>query len=120
MDQERFDKVALALSRRRIVGGALAGLLGVSAAKVAEVAAKGDKKGKAKRNNKKKGKAEATCNPNPCPPGFCCTETPPGSGPSCTDFATQIATGTVCGSDGGGGFSGGGGDFAGGGASGRW
>lgn len=100
MDQERFDKVALALSRRRIVGGALASVLGVGAARLA--AAKGDKKGKGKPKRKKKSKAEAICFPGACPPGSCCTPTPAGNPlPACTTTNQQLIQGTICGDAGG-------------------
>lgn len=102
MDHERFDELAKTLSsgasRRKMIGGAIAGLVGVGVAKVSGADAKGKKK-----NGKRKAGKEATCSPNPCPPGSCCTVTPPGSGASCTDLATQISTGTICGSDGAGG-----------------
>jgi hypothetical protein len=52
MDQERFDELAKKVfdtsSRRRVLGGAIAGILGASAAKVADVAGKGKGKGKGK------------------------------------------------------------------------
>lgn len=62
MDQERFDELAKQVfdtsSRRRVVGGALAGLLGATAAKVADVAAKGKGKGKGAGAEHKKGKGK--------------------------------------------------------------
>lgn len=102
MDQERFDELAKTLSsgasRRKMIGGAIAGLVGAGLAKVSGADAKGKKK-----NGKRKAGKEATCSPNPCPAGSCCSETPAGSGPSCTDVTTQIVVGTICGNTTGGG-----------------
>jgi hypothetical protein len=96
MDHERFDELAKTLSsgasRRKMIGGAIAGLVGAGVAKVSGTDAKGKKK-----NGKRKAGKEATCTPNPCPAGSCCSPTPPGSGVSCTDIITQITTGTICG-----------------------
>jgi len=67
MDQERFDELARKVfdssSRRRVLGGALAGLFGATAAKVADAAGKGKGKSAHKKGKHKKGKAkgEFTC-----------------------------------------------------------
>ena len=62
MDQERFDELAKKVfdtsSRRRVLGGALAGLFGATAAKVADVAAKGKGKGKGAGAEQHKGKGK--------------------------------------------------------------
>lgn len=110
MDQSRFDDITRTLgsgsSRRKILGGALAGVFGASVASVSGLA-KG-KKGKAGRNKKsskgKKGKAgaEFTCTAaNANDPNLggcadddsCCASTAGGLGPICITDGTQ-ASGT--------------------------
>jgi len=108
MEQDRFDalakKVFSGTSRRRVVGGALASVLGVGVAAVTGVDAK-NKKAKA-QGKKGKSKGEFTCAgpnggpSNPCPAGSCCASSPAGNAnPSCVDLITQIAGGPggICG-----------------------
>lgn len=62
MDHERFDELAKTLSsgasRRKVIGGAIAGLVGASIAKVSGADAKGGKKGRKKKVGK-----ESLCTP---------------------------------------------------------
>ncbi|MCC7023665.1 MAG: hypothetical protein IT338_12625 [Thermomicrobiales bacterium] len=102
MDHERFDELAKTLSsgasRRKMIGGAIAGLVGAGVAKVSGVDAKGKKK-----SGKRKAGAEFTCTAanaaTACPGPFCCSSTPGGVGPACVPTAGQ-AGGTVCGAAG--------------------
>jgi len=102
MEQDRFDALAKKVfdgsSRRRVIGGALASVLGVGVAAVAGTDAK-NKKAKA-QGKKGKAKGEFVCtaaNANVfCPAGSCCQSTPGGvSEPSCIPFAQQIQGGVV-------------------------
>jgi hypothetical protein len=92
-----------------VLGGALAGIFGAGAAKVAGIDAKG--KGKGKQHSKGKGKGkngkvknQFTCTaanannppPNGCGPLACCASTGGGLGPNCVDFGAQ-AGGSLCG-----------------------
>ena len=96
MDQERFDELAKTVfetsSRRRVLGGALAGLFGATAARVADVTAKG--KGKKHKKGKGKVRKQAVCLPFDCPPGSCCQDTPPGNDISCIPLGSLDGTGT--------------------------
>jgi hypothetical protein len=117
MDQERFDKLARTISdsssRRRVLGGALAGIFGAGAAKVAGVDAKGKGKGKQHGKGKGKGKNGKVKNQFVCtvdnandPPPFgcgddaCCNTTPAGNGPACVPVFEQIGAGQFCGARG--------------------
>jgi hypothetical protein len=94
MDQKRFDNLTRTLasgsSRRKVLGGALAGVIGAGIAAVSGTAAKGKK-------NRKKGKgragAEFTCtadNANDvCDNDACCASTAGGLGPICVTEGTQ-------------------------------
>lgn len=107
MEQDRFDalakKVFAGSSRRRVVGGALASVLGVGVAAITGADAKNGK-GKAKKG-KGKSKGEFVCttgnanNPPPfgCGPNACCQSTPAGNGPACVGSDLQAGTQT-CGS----------------------
>jgi len=115
MEQDRFDELAKKVfsgnSRRRVVGGALASVVGAGIAAVTGVSAKNDKKGKAKAQGKKgkgRAKGEFTCTAaNANNPGLggcanplsCCASTPGGVGPQCVDFGLQ-AGGSLCGNPG--------------------
>lgn len=114
MDHDHFDQLAKTLasgaSRRTVLGGAIAGIIGTSLASVTAIAAKGNKhRG---QHNRKKGKgkkagAEFTCTAananNPalggCPPFTCCASTAGGLGPQCVDFGAQSGS-QFCGSGG--------------------
>jgi len=113
MEQDRFDdlakKVFSSSSRRRVVGGAIASVVGAGVAAVTGVSAKNDKgRGKARAQGKKgkgKAKGEFTCtaananNPGAggcANPLACCASTPGGVGPNCVDFGLQ-AGGSLCG-----------------------
>jgi hypothetical protein len=94
MDQKRFDNLTRTLasgsSRRKVLGGALAGVIGAGIAAVSGTAAKGKK-------NRKKGNgragAEFTCtaaNANVvCDNQSCCASTAGGLGPICVTEGTQ-------------------------------
>lgn len=111
MDPKHFDKLAEVVGRRKILGGALAGLLGLGTVRLAD-AAKGHKGKKQdnKKQEKKKSKnevgKEAVCTginfdppgPGECPSGSCCSSTPAGNNVACTDVFTQLAgTQQLCG-----------------------
>lgn len=99
MEHERFDQLARAVSsgntRRKVLGGALAGLFGAGLATVASVDAK--KKGRKNRKKASKGRdkavAEFTCtadNANDvCDNDSCCASTAGGLGPICVTRGTQ-------------------------------
>jgi hypothetical protein len=99
MDQKRFDNLTRTLasgsSRRKVLGGALAGVIGAGIAAVSGTAAKGKK-------NRKKGNgragAEFTCTANNAnDPNLggcsdnqsCCASTAGGLGPICVTEGTQ-------------------------------
>jgi len=91
MDPKHFDKLAEVVGRRKILGGALAGLLGLGTARLADVSAKGDnKKGKKQGDKKSKHKVgdEAVCLPGECGPAACCTAS--ATGTSCVPITTQL------------------------------
>lgn len=105
MDQERFDRIARTLgctgSRRGVVGGLLAGLVGAGIARFTEADAKGQgKKSKGKAKGKKRGKnqgrvgAQALCDANQlavCQANNACCSTLEGQG--CITVGTQNHTG---------------------------
>lgn len=98
MDQERFDRIARAVSsgasRRTVLGGAIAGLFGASVAAVTGVDAK--KRGK----KRKKAGAELQCEAiNPCPGTRCCRSRPGSQNPTCEDPSNLLGTDT-CGGPG--------------------
>jgi len=98
MDPKHFDKLAQSVGRRSILGGALAGILGLGTAQLAD-AAKGDKKAKTAAKKKDKGrvgKEQNLCGPGACPPGTCCTPTGAGNNVSCTPLTALVNT-QVCG-----------------------
>ena len=103
MDQERFDQLARTLvsgsSRRRVLGGAIAGLFGASVATVAGIEAKSKKKRHRKgAKHKKKGRVRAasTCSAadiltcSLIPGGACCNPTDDPA-LSCVSIAEQDA-----------------------------
>ena len=104
MEHDRFDdlakKVFSGSSRRRVVAGALASVVGAGVAAVTGVDAK---KGKGK-SKKGKAKGEFVCTaananaglPFGCEPGSCCASTPAGNGPSCINTGLQ-ANSDFCG-----------------------
>jgi len=106
MEQDRFDdlakKVFSGSSRRRVLGGAIASVLGAGVAAVAGTDAKKGK-GKAKKG---KAKGEFTCTAGnafgACGPTACCASTPAGNAPACVEESVQAgsqtcgAGGTVC------------------------
>jgi len=108
MEQDRFDALAKKVfdgsSRRRVIGGALASVLGVGVAAVAGTDAKNKGKAQSKKG-KGKAKGEFVCSgsnfpvptiTNPCPVGSCCQSTPAGvSQPGCIPAAQQSASGVV-------------------------
>ena len=102
MEQDRFDdlvkQVFAGSSRRRVVGGAIASVVGAGFAAVTGVEAK---KGKAKAK-KGKAKGEFVCtaaNANDplqggCPPGSCCQSTPAGNNAACVAAGVQAGSQT--------------------------
>lgn len=105
MEQDRFDdlakKVFSGSSRRRVIGGALASVVGAGVAAVTGVDAKKGK-GKAKKG-KGRAKGEFTCtaaNANRKRLGgcasrtACCSSTPAGNGPACVEASVQAGSQT--------------------------
>lgn len=100
MEQDRFDdlakKVFSGSSRRRVIGGALASVVGAGVAAVTGVDAKKGK-GKAKKG---KAKGEFVCTAanaaGECGANACCATTPAGNGPSCVNVGVQ-ANSDFCG-----------------------
>jgi len=100
MEQDRFDELAKKVfsgsSRRRVVGGALASVVGAGIAAVTGTSAK-NAKGKAKKG-KGKAKGEFTCtaaNANDplaggCGPQECCQSTPAGNNATCVGTFAQL------------------------------
>jgi len=103
MEQDRFDALAKKVfegsSRRRVLGGALASVVGAGVAAVTGVDAKKGK-GKAKKG---KAKGEFVCTAGnalgACGGNACCSTTPAGNGPACVDVGVQ-AGGQTCGAGG--------------------
>jgi len=93
MDPKQFDKLAASVGRRTILGGALAGILGLGTATLAD-AAKGKVAGK-KKTKQRVGKEVICTGPgaNPllgqCPVGTCCVPTGPTQPVSCLTPAQQ-------------------------------
>jgi len=99
MDSKHFDKLATAVGRRTILGGALAGILGLGTATLAD-AAKGNKAKKtaAKKRKNNQARNEAVCTgvgtdpaAGQCPIGTCCVATPPGNNVGCVPLGQQNA-----------------------------